>query len=556
MDFSPAAVAASEGFCTNPNDGSGECSAKSSTGSGNLNSYKRLSPSDLPSPHLFDEFGPPKNVSISEDLTMTVIPGSLQQQGDTRFESELVVMPNFLPREVVAEMLRVLRGHENADAAGGKTTVDLDNEPDSVDGMTSQEIFLDNDSLRQGLPSKSDPSENLVGRSDFRKKLRALTDPYLETALVPFLEKWFGTEKCGRPNRNCTPCYSLIRRYRAGERQSHAPHHDAHAFVTVVVSLTDYGTEYTGGLYVSTKNSEKHFLKLDRGDAVAHEGNLHHGVKVLDTRDDGGPSERWSWVMWFRDSDTCEDHGNEWHHKCSEAGNPTCMYMRASRQSEMEEILKWNRLASDAGHAQASVKLAYAYLKRLASDLPYDRERARQLFEAAVVSSNEPDGHYGLAALYLEGLDNRIMQEPTETAKSEAAAAARSSPDMMWAIRHLEEAARGDHVFAMFNLGICHTYGYGRADGFRDYPAAVEWFEASGLPEGFFAKASYLQVVAGNNATLQQQALDFQERARILGFGAPWRVPARERTGSGGSGGAKLNLVWPSLPNGERPPRW
>lgn len=40
---------------------------------------------------------------------------------------------------------------------------------------------------------------------------------------------------------NRQPCYLLIRRYRAGKRISHAPHHAGHLFVTVVVSLSDLG---------------------------------------------------------------------------------------------------------------------------------------------------------------------------------------------------------------------------------------------------------------------------------------------------------------------------
>eukprot|EP00536_Pseudo-nitzschia_multiseries_P015558 jgi/Psemu1/299044/fgenesh1_pm.910_\ len=145
----------------------------------------------------------------------------------------------------------------------------------------------------------------------------------------------------------------------------------------------------------------------------------------------------------------------------------------------------------------------------------------------------------------------RILNQPTDAAKSAAAQAAQAGPEMMKAIKHLEEAARGDHVFAMFNLGICHTYGYGRTDGFRDYEAAVEWFEASGLPEGLFAKSTYLEAVGRT-----EEAGEYERKARVLGFGTPWRIPAREQTGSGGSGGVKLNLQWPPLATGEMPPRW
>jgi hypothetical protein len=77
--------------------------------------------------------------------------------------------------------------------------------------------------------------------------------------------------------------------------------------------------------------------------------DLHHGVRVFDQRDDGGPAERWSWIMWFRDSDTCEDHEPDWYHQCSEDGNPTCMYLRATHEKSNEDVVLWNQKASDAG---------------------------------------------------------------------------------------------------------------------------------------------------------------------------------------------------------------
>ncbi|VEU44261.1 unnamed protein product [Pseudo-nitzschia multistriata] len=527
-----------------------------------------LRPSDIPPPSVFDSFGANRSVTVppideSEDngesggTTLSVLPGSIKQQGkhlasNETPSSDLVVLPGLLPRPVVAEMLALLRGHEDADFAVGKTTIVLDADPDSVDGMTSQEFFLDNDSLRSGGSSKGNPNENMEERRDLRAKLRALTDRYAYDTLVPFLEQWYGKDTCGRPGRRCTPCYSLIRRYRAGERQSHAPHHDAHSFVTVVVSLTDYGREYNGGLYVSTKNSERNYVKLNRGDAVAHQGYLHHGVKVLDQRDDGGPSERWSWIMWFRDSDTCEEHNSEWHRSCAEKGNPTCMYLRASTEPTEEGVVHWNTMASKAGHSQASVKLAYANLKMLPSRLiEFNQDEAERLFEEAIASSNEPDGHYGKAMLYLTDTKKSILEQPTNEAKAQAAWEALGSETVKRAIWHLEEAAKGGHVFAMFNLGIASTYGYGSTDGTRDFELAIEWFEASGMPEGFFAKSMYLGMIGKT-----QEAEEFQKRAATLGYGQPWRKVARERTGSGGSGGVTLNLPWPPLPTGETPPEW
>lgn len=281
--------------------------------------------------------------------------------------------------------------------------------------------------------------------------------------------------------------------------------------------------------------------------------DLHHGVRVLDERNDGGPSERWSWILWFRDSDTCQDHASEWHRECAHKGNPTCMYLQASSSRDSpRDVISWNQKASDSGHAQASVKLAYAYLKVLPSDfVEFNITKARELFGQAILSSNEPDGHYGMAALYLNQVRSIILGQPDNESKQKMAIEAQNSPLVAKAIEHLEEAARGGHVFAMFNLGICHTFGYASKDNSVDYDLATEWFEASGLPEGLFAKAMYLKAI-GNHV----EADIYREKAATLGFGTPWRKDARERTGSGGSHGPKLNLDWPPLPGGVMPPEW
>jgi hypothetical protein len=268
-----------------------ECASSTSTStstSTSCSAKQRLTrPSDLPQPKIFNEFGDNTTVTISfldpqtttaTEIKVDVMPGSIRQMGknkvNTSISSDLAVLPGIVPRSVVAEILTLLRGHENATLANGHTTLELDKDPDSVDGMTSQEIFIDNDSLRANQPSKGGGfyQENMEERRELRAKLRALTDPYTEK-ITSFLHKWYGKEKCDKGNgRTCTACYSLIRRYRAGERQSHAPHNDKHSYITVVVSLSDYGNEYTGGLFVSTKNSDRNYVQLNRGDGVAHQG--------------------------------------------------------------------------------------------------------------------------------------------------------------------------------------------------------------------------------------------------------------------------------------------
>jgi hypothetical protein len=80
--------------------------------------------------------------------------------------------------------------------------------------MSTQEIFLDNDNLRRGEPSKGVYPEDTVQRSELRQKLRKLLDPILDGKITPYVRQRYA-ERCGeeKPGRSCTPCYSLIRRY-------------------------------------------------------------------------------------------------------------------------------------------------------------------------------------------------------------------------------------------------------------------------------------------------------------------------------------------------------
>ena len=85
----------------------------------------------------------------------------------------------------------------------------------------------------------------------------------------------------------CTACTSLVRRYRPGERQSHAEHIDGHAAVTAVVSLASE-REYEGDFFVSDLRT-RILVPLALGDAVVHSSELWHGVDVSE-------GERFSWV--------------------------------------------------------------------------------------------------------------------------------------------------------------------------------------------------------------------------------------------------------------------
>ena len=511
-----------------------------------------LRPQHLPKPVLFTKW---KNSTLAEVLPgvlvvsedQIVARGSIQQTA-AQVWSKFAVLPGVLPRDTVTEILKTLHHGVHHDQfkgsdKGPQTAVILDSEPDSVDGMASQEIFLDNDSLRQGKPSKSDPGEDMAGRASLRNYLRQLTDPVLDQIITPFVRANY-PNLCNTPGRLCTPCYSLIRRYRTGERVSHAPHHDKHSLVTVVVSLSDYNVDYTGGLYVATDTSQRRYVALNRGDAVVHQGDLYHGVQLTQ---ETPQTERWSWILWYRDSDTCQDHSDEWYRSCAEDEmNPACQYLMATAVQDIDDVVYWNQRAADQGHGASCVKLARAYLKLLHSNLALEPDKAMALYQKAIDSVDEPDGHYGLAAM-----KSIMLHHDYLAVKKDGGDFKPNHPLLVEIIRHLENAARLLHPFAMFNLGVVHSYGYGDPNGVPDPQLGAEWYEASGLPEGYAARAEYEKSMGR-----LQEAEYFRNRASLLGYGSQYRVQAREVTGYGGAGGVSLNMYWPPLSNGQVPPKW
>lgn len=71
--------------------------------------------------------------------------------------------------------------------------------------------------------------------------------------------------------------------------------------------------------------------------------------------------ERWSWILWYRDSQHCHDYGYEWYANCADDGNPTCELLHATKvpnspelngnhQKMVQQVLYWNKRASDHGH--------------------------------------------------------------------------------------------------------------------------------------------------------------------------------------------------------------
>jgi len=297
-------------------------------------------------------------------------------------------------------------------------------------------------------------------------------------------------------------------------------------------------------LYVSTEDSKSYYIGLNRGDAVIHQGDLYHGVNVLENTDESGEDhipERWSWILWYRDSDTCKlDYASEWFKSCAEEGNPKCELLQSTRVDDQHEMIDLTIRSCHSGNGAACVKMARAYTGALQTSLiSFDFQKAYEYYLRAIKMADHPDGYYGFALMILFPAMQSGNVHPDD-------------PRIIEAIQNLEHASYRGHPYAMFNLGITHFFGYGYPKGGRNQTLAVQWFHSSGLPEGFAMIASHFMKIGKVD-----EGKEFQKRATSLGYGAQWRKSARESSGTGGSPGVSINLPWPPLiPDGRRPPQY
>ena len=530
----------------------GECAVKTSK-STRTRRRQILRPEHLPPPVFFDDFQQTVQLSnlpgkpTGQSVRLGSIPQVNSKVNDENrtAPATIALLPQLVSQDSIQKIMRILRSYNASE---------LDQDPDTVDALPTYELFVRNPELEDGnesfLKEGSLDSKAAQRRSRLRQQLSAIMDPTLDERITPFVQSHF-PQHCGTEDRSCTPCYSLIRRYHSNDRPSHGMHRDGLAAVTVVVSLSTYGVDYTtGGLYVSTGYGQRQFLALSAGDAVAHTPRLLHGVHIgsanhtaTTTTTNPAGDERWSWILWYRDSIHCTDHSATWFRDCARAGDVICQELQASKE-EAAAVVTWNTAAAEGGSGTAAVKMARAHLGLLAGLQRPRMEEAVRYYRLAI-DAYHPDGHYGMAQVYL-------MQK-------------KKQKYLPRVLRHLEAAAELGHAYSMFNLGIAHTYGYFYYQGEEEDTVdvlsrnpnnwinttlAAEWFIASGLPEGLYAAAWQAQTVLGDSRRYNQ----LLAHAVALGYGRPWRTEARRRTGSGGAGGVDINLPWPPAFDGRVPP--
>jgi hypothetical protein len=472
-----------------------------------------------------------------------VAEGELRYHAPANASAGFAILPALLQPSDVTSILEIVNSSD----------VTLERVPDSVDSMPSSEIYVYEDA--------NEPPWLRASRAPLRKRLRALMDPLVEERITPFVRQRY-PEACGRAStagehngigvvsgataeddsRACTPCWSLVKRYRPEERTSHLLHHDARARATVVVSLSDAGREHTGGLYLATSHRERVQLPLQRGDAVVHQSDLLHGVQV----DEG---ERWSWVIWYRDSASCEDHSHEWFGGCAQAGHPLCAFLYASVAEKVpqlsgdEEVAafqdQWLHAAAHGGVGHAMTMLGWKAAQM--EDAPL----AATWLRRAIVATDHPDAHYVFAQRLLDG-----SVAPRAAHAAADAAAAVTDPlaehpavaeAVEEALEHFEAAAALGHSFAQFNLGVAHLFGIGVR---RSAEAASAYFEACGLPEGWQYLSRIWDGFGGSGRSDAAQAKHWAARARSRGFGQPWRKRSREQSGTGTLRGVSLHSSW------------
>lgn len=468
-----------------------------------------LRPCDIIKIPEFDDFQEERRVVLSNCKSIRVQDGKVDHKGCVG-ESKLFKLPQVVTKEEVISIRRAVKKAR------------FDDDPDSVDGMPTYEMYIESPKLNESQNSTAMKLDHLEERKVLRKKLQKIMKPIIEERITPFVQSVYSPSK-SVPTRVLTPCYNFIRRYKQNERRSHETHRDGHAYVTVVVSLADYGREYEGGLYVATADRYKSMVPLNRGDAVVHQHDLLHGVKVYNNK----KGERWSWILWYKDSKNCKDHSVDWFKPKAYAGIPVFQALYAN-VAPPNEMIEWHQKAADQGFSNSMVKLARAYLKLLPSKLEFNPKKAAQLYKKAIETTQDPHAQYGVAQMILGGLIK--FQNPMDAFKE--------------VVNLLEESSKGGNVYAMFNLGIFHSYGYFG----KDENLAKEWFEASGLPEGFCA--------ASELTSNPEKKRKLKQRATNMGYDTRWRKMARQTTGLGGAGGVDLNLPWPQLGNSMKVQKW
>jgi len=365
-------------------------------------------------------------------------------------EEDIPVFNHIAPLKVLSGLLSPAECHTVIDKL---STYAFDNDEDSVDGARTFEFYLEkNGSTGDALRYPGKPDDNpyiFEARRPVRDEIASILRPVVVEWLEPFVNEYFKHD-C---NGECRACYSLIRRYREWERRDHKAHFDIQALVTVVVSLNSFGRDFEGGIYVlKGVEEERQFIALQEGDAVIHQSDLLHGVHVF------GSAERWSWILWFQDSLTCNAEPETWNRKAAEEGDAVAQFLVASRDGEASNGLKWLKKAARAGYSRAQNDLGILFKNGLGEDADLDKKALFWFRKSA--KNGSPTGMYHLGEMLRE-------QGKVERA-------------CYW----FEKSALLGHQDSAHNMGVAYHKGVGGRH--QDNDEAVRWLELADNADSLF----------------------------------------------------------------------
>eukprot|EP00927_Polykrikos_kofoidii_P005593 TRINITY_DN12216_c1_g1_i2.p1 TRINITY_DN12216_c1_g1~~TRINITY_DN12216_c1_g1_i2.p1 ORF type:complete len:510 (+),score=41.77 TRINITY_DN12216_c1_g1_i2:29-1531(+) len=369
--------------------------------------------------------------------------------------------PNCNHTAQLASLSSVLSASEARQIMDELRLVGFDRDADSVDHIASEEFYLEkHGSIDETLASNprkpdSDPT-TLAERVVLRKRIAQITTPVIEGVIQPFVNSHYQTSCGGK----CRVCHSLIRRYREGERRAHKIHFDVHALVTAVVSLNAFGSDFEGGIYVSTGKSRS-FLKLGTGDAVVHQSDLLHGVDV-------SKGNRWSWILWFQDAANCDADNTNWQLSAAKSGNPVAQYIQSRRLlnggKSKDQAAKWLYRAAKQGFSRAQNALGDAYEHGMG--VKPNRTKAKNWYKKAAVAG-EIDAMHNYAMIHIMASDFDI--------------------GLPW----LRKAAEAGSPSGAEDMGYANWKGMA---GLKvDLQEAAKWLEVAGTPSALYKRGKVAQ---------------------------------------------------------------
>lgn len=154
-----------------------------------------------------------------------------------------------------------------------------------------------------------------------------------------------------------------------------------------------------------------------------------HGVRV-------GDGERWSWIIWFKDSADCSDSiDGTWTREQALSGDAVAQFIHAKRSKHDAEFFHFLNESASSGFPLAADELGMLYLRGMNGVQPNITEAVR-LFTLSS-ESGEPSGHYNLGLAALQ--QNNFAE----------------------AVKHFNDSAFGGNLLAIANMGVAYYNGMG-----------------------------------------------------------------------------------------------